>query len=316
MSTLERRRLEEEAKEADEVTPLRVLSLGAGVQSTTLALMVAAGELPSIDCAIFADTGEEPAAVYRHLDWLMEPGRLPFPIHCVTAWGGYGKPSIKAPLGDEILAAARGTGRAGSDSRPPFYSLGADGSKGMIRRQCTGDYKIDVIQAKERALLGLKKRARWPNEIRIEQWIGISTDEASRMKPPTVSRRRGGRQVQEAHPTIRGRWPLIERGMSRADCLAWLKARGYPIPSKSSCTFCPFHSDAEWRQLRDTDPEGWSRAIEIDDAIRTGLTSKSLSGALFLHASRVPLREVDLRTSEERGQINLFENECAGVCGV
>jgi hypothetical protein len=37
---------------------LRVLSLGAGVQSTTLALMAAHGEIgPMPDCAIFADTG-------------------------------------------------------------------------------------------------------------------------------------------------------------------------------------------------------------------------------------------------------------------
>lgn len=35
---------------------LRVLSLGAGVQSTTLALMMAHGEVEVPDAAIFADT--------------------------------------------------------------------------------------------------------------------------------------------------------------------------------------------------------------------------------------------------------------------
>ena len=61
-----------------------VLSLGAGVQSTTMALMAAVGELqPMPDCAIFADTQDEPAAVYRHLAWLMS-GVLPFPVHVVT----------------------------------------------------------------------------------------------------------------------------------------------------------------------------------------------------------------------------------------
>lgn len=44
---------------------LRALSLGAGVQSTTMALMAAHGEIqPMPDCAIFADTGWEPKAVY------------------------------------------------------------------------------------------------------------------------------------------------------------------------------------------------------------------------------------------------------------
>jgi 3'-phosphoadenosine 5'-phosphosulfate sulfotransferase (PAPS reductase)/FAD synthetase len=51
------------------MTQLRVLSLGAGVQSTTLALMAAHGEIEPPHCAIFADTGWEPRAVYDHLDW-------------------------------------------------------------------------------------------------------------------------------------------------------------------------------------------------------------------------------------------------------
>ena len=47
---------------------LRLLSLGAGVQSTTLLLMSLCGELPKLDAAIFADTGWEPARVYEHLE--------------------------------------------------------------------------------------------------------------------------------------------------------------------------------------------------------------------------------------------------------
>jgi hypothetical protein len=59
---------------APESIRLRVLSLGAGVQSTTMALMAAHGEVgPMPDCAIFSDTGWEPNAVYQHLAWLMSP---------------------------------------------------------------------------------------------------------------------------------------------------------------------------------------------------------------------------------------------------
>lgn len=278
------------------------------------------------DCAIFADTGEEPSAVYRHLDWLMAPGRLPFPVHVVKAWEGYGKPSIKARLGDEILDSARGAGRVGSDSRPPFYVSNSDGTTGIIRRQCTGDYKIDVIQAKERELLGLKKGQRWPKEIRIVQWIGISTNEAGRIKPVMTRRKATPDEVERfgwpkwqavvvPHPSIVGRWPLIEARMSRHDCLQWIAAHGFPTPPRSACTFCPFHSDAEWRSIR-ADPAAWVRSVEIDRAIRTGLVSKSLEGALYLHRSCKPLEEVDLSTVEERGQGDLFTNECAGVCGV
>ena len=78
---------------------LRVLSLGAAVQSTTLARMAAHGEIdPMPDCAIFADTGWEPKAVYEHLAWLRSPNVLPFPIHIVSAG------DIRA----DLLAGARG----------------------------------------------------------------------------------------------------------------------------------------------------------------------------------------------------------------
>lgn len=117
-------------------------------------------------------------------------------------------------------------------------------------------------------------------------------------------------------PAIVTRWPLIEGGFSRDDCLAWLKANGYSEPPKSACTFCPFHSDAEWRRLRDTDPVGWSEAVELDRAIRHGLTSKSLSGSLFLHSSRLPLESVDFDSPNDQSQSNLFNNECEGMCGV
>ena len=49
---------------------LRILALGAGVQSTTLALMIEKGEVPMVDAAIFSDTMAEPRRVYSHLDWL------------------------------------------------------------------------------------------------------------------------------------------------------------------------------------------------------------------------------------------------------
>ena len=67
--------------------PLHIISLGAGVQSSTMALMAAAGEItPMPTCAIFADTQDEPASVYKWLDWL-EP-KLPFPslIHRNPSW--------------------------------------------------------------------------------------------------------------------------------------------------------------------------------------------------------------------------------------
>lgn len=64
--------------------PIHILSLGAGVRSSILALMAAAGEIsPMPTVAIFADTQAEPASVYRWLDWLEK--QLPFPVVRATA---------------------------------------------------------------------------------------------------------------------------------------------------------------------------------------------------------------------------------------
>lgn len=283
---------------------LRALSLGAGVQSTTLALMAAHGDIrPMPDCAIFADTGWEPKTVYDHLAWLRSPNVLPFPVHIVSA----------GDLRADILAAAQGARWA---SIPAFTRQAAgrplDGAHasrsetadrsgiGMIRRQCTREYKITPIRRKVREILGLTRR-RSPTSPVVEQWIGISLDEAVRMKP-------------SFEPWQVNRWPLIEKRMTRRDCLTWLALRGYPAPPKSACIGCPFHSDAHWRAMRDDDPKAWTDAVAVDHAIRTGL--RGVRGEVYLHRSAVPLDQADLSTAADRGQLDLWPNECEGMCGV
>ncbi|TAZ22183.1 hypothetical protein ELH77_19060 [Rhizobium ruizarguesonis] len=270
---------------------LRVLSLGAGVQSTTMALMAAHGEIgPMPDAAIFADTGAEPQPVYDHLAWLMSANVLPFPVHLVSAGN----------LRDAIMG--RVDWKSGNDGRPPFYVINDKGGAGTLNRQCTRHFKIDPIRRKVRELLGLKRGQPGPKTAAAEQWIGISLDEAVRMKP---SRDR----------YIENRWPLVEKRMTRRDCLTWLVGHGYPMPAKSACTFCPYRNDAGWRDLRDNDPASFSDAVAIDKVIRDGMPGVKRS-QVFIHKSLKPLDAVDLSTAEERGQLNLFINECEGMCGV
>lgn len=261
---------------------LRVISLGAGVQSTTMALMAAHGEItPMPSCAIFADTGWEPQAVYEHLQWLMS-GMLPFPVHVVS--GG--------DLRQAVLNYSNASG--GRFAAVPWFMRRPNGDSAMGRRQCTKEYKLYPIRRKIRELLG-GKTPKGGAEI----WLGISTDEVFRMKP-------------SANQYIVNRWPLIDALMSRWDCLQWLRRHGYPEPAKSACIGCPFHSDEQWRALRQR-PDEWADALEVDVAIRNQPGSR---GQQFMHHSLVPLSEVDLSTAEDRGQLNLFNNECEGMCGV
>lgn len=264
---------------------LRVLSLGAGVQSTTMALMAAHGELgPMPDVAIFADTGDEPAAVYDHLAWLMSGNVLPFPVSIVRKSEGGLFASLQA--GDEA-------------ARIPFH-VGAGGISG---RQCTRNWKIRPIRREIRRLLGKGPRD-YIGPGAVESWIGISTDEYLRIKGSGAA-------------FIKNRHPLIEAGISRRDCERWLRANGYSVPCKSACVYCPFQSNAEWKDKRENDAPSWAMALRVDDWLGQPAQVKRFRGRLYVHPSRVPLLQADLDPRSAGGaQPDLFNVECEGMCGI
>ena len=112
---------------------------------------------------------------------------------------------------------------------------------------------------------------------------------------------------------IESRWPLIEKGMSRADCAEWL---GPDLtPQKSACVFCPFHDDRTWAEMRLNAPDVFAEAVEFDTDIRQGKLGGVRADA-YLHSSLTPLAEVDFG-NDTTDQLNLqFGNECEGMCGV
>jgi hypothetical protein len=242
---------------------IRVLSLGAGVQSTTLALLAVEGALPRPDAAIFADTGWEPHRVYEHLDRLtVVLADADIPLHRVSAG------NLRADALDP-------TQRYCS---VPYFVRNPDGSDGMGRRQCTSEYKLKPIKAKVRELLGYPHPKPVPRGVFAEQWIGFSTDEVHRVRDTL--------DVRYSRP----RHPLLELGMSRKDCARWLAVRGWASVAKSACIGCPFHGNRQWRELRDNHPDEWTDAVEFDRAIRKGgARGLPLTGEAFLHRSRIPL---------------------------
>lgn len=275
--------------------PIHILSLGAGVQSSTLALMAAHGEIgPMPTAAIFADTQAEPASVYKWLDWLEE--QLPYPVYRVTA----------GSLTEKItrVHTNQKTGNAYYDSMIPAYSENANGGISITGRHCTAKFKIIPVIKEARRLGGIKHGQK---TVGVIQWIGISLDEVGRMKP-------------SREPWLESRWPLIDKRMSRYDCLRWMKTKGYPEPPRSACVYCPFKSDAEWRRMRDDEPLEFASAVETERGMQLVQSSVSTvgkrQGKVFLHNSLVPLDQVDFSTDEDHGQQVLFNNECAGMCGV
>jgi hypothetical protein len=265
-----------------------VISLGAGIQSSVLLLMAARGELDGIAerprLAVFADTKWEEPGTYEWLGLLRMEAWLGG-IEVAEACGG--------DLRADVLRAA--DGQASRASNPPLFACGPDGKPRLILRQCTRDYKIAPIRRL------LRRRGFGPGRP-VEQWIGISLDEAAeRMKGSDVR-------------WVRNRWPLVELRMTRADCERWLRENGFPLPPKSSCIGCPFHSDAYWREMKLRRPEAFADAVDFDARIRH---MPGMKGETFLHRSLLPLAEVDLANAEDRGQQALeFGPECEGMCGV
>ncbi len=269
-----------------EAPTVRVLSMGLGVQSTVMGLMAEYGFFESKpDFAVFSDTRGEPREIHDHLTWLRS--QLSFPI-IVTA---------KGDLEQETLNHFRYGTRA---STLPWKMIGPGGKKGQALRQCTSDHKIRPVRKAIRDALGIKPRARVPKNVKVEQWLGISTDEVERQRTSDVK-------------WLVNRYPLFEVGFSRTDCINLFSTLfpGRPLV-KSACVFCPFKDNAEWRRIR-RDPEAWARAVAIDEAARAPGNKSKLRGTLYLHHSRVPLVNADLG-AEDAGEG--IENECEGMCGV
>lgn len=286
---------EETQKEEGHVVP-HIISLGAGVQSSTMALMAAAGEItPMPIAAIFADTQDEPRSVYEWLGWLVP--KLPFPVVVVT----------KGSLSRRSLDMKRThDGRLYSKTDIPFFTKGKDGSIGKIaQRGCTRDFKLSPLMAKAREIAGIK---RGQKKVGVVQWIGISLDEIVRMK-------------KSRDAWAENRWPLVELRMRRDDCLRWMREHGFPQPPRSACIYCPFHSDTEWRRLKNDEPVEFAKAVQFEKDLQVAkAASENFQHVPFLHRSCVPLDEVDFSTDIERGQTawweENFRDECEGMCGV
>ena len=251
---------------------MKAISLGWGVQSFTLAAMSALGDLEPVDVAIHADTTHETSGTYafaeRWTPWLEERG-----VRVVT-----------------VRDAAQAATVTEFKTDIPAFTDTPGGSGGMLRRQCTGRWKIGPMR-------------KWLQSNRygkpVEQWLGISLDEFQRMKDSDVK-------------YIAHRWPLIEQRMTRWDCQRYLERHGLEVPPKSACVFCPYHNMAVWREMKATGGADWQKAVEVDEAIRKVRPPYDL----FLHPARIPLVDVDLRSEQDKGQLSLWDAECSGICGV
>jgi len=277
---------------------LNICSWGGGVQSSTLLIMSDRGMLPKLDAAVFSDTRAEPAEVYRWVDYVRE--RITsFPIFVVSRGNLYA---------DSLVLKRSGrSGKLYQKNLIPYFLKNPDGSDGFLHRKCTSEYKIREVVKKARELVGPKLIRDWHRDTRkglappplMRAWIGISSDESQRAKPSPEG-------------WIENHFPLLEKSMSRDDCLRLMHELGFPRPPRSSCVFCPYHSDAEWFRLKSEHPADFARAVQFErDAQRVHKKDEAIKATgIYLHASRVPLSKVTFNPKDNAGYT------CDGFCSI
>ena len=177
------------------------------------------------------------------------------------------------------------------------------GKKGIIRRACTSTYKIEPITRKIRELLGVAKGRKVPKEHHVQQYFGISRDEPQRMRT-------------SSYHYINFNYPLVDMNITRQGCKDWMKEHGYSEPPRSACTFCPYHDNAEWQNVK-ANKEEWEDVLKLDEELRTGLHGTEREEVeYFLHRSAVPLKDADLTIKKKKDEPSLFDGICEGMCGV
>lgn len=315
------------------MTTLHFLNLGAGVQSTTLELMFRQGLIcydgqpVTLTASGFADTQREPAWVYHHLNWLLASRNhvTDHPILTVS----------HSDIGADLMRGENSTKQRFATI--PAYTAAVEGKKdGIVRRQCTYEYKIRALEQLQRRLCGAQPGRRVPKTVKLYVYYGISLDEQSRAsriwegyhigrplknKDGSLKLRRDGQPRTRKSP-FEPRFPLIELGMTRRDCDDWLEPRVPHKVRRSACVFCPFKDDPEWIELQREDPAGWEYSVTLDRTLREPgrIVNRKLDRKLYLHDSCKPLTQITFdptpKPSKAVQQGFTFQNECSGMCGV
>ena len=252
---------------------MNILSLGLGVQSTALYYMSSMGELLRCDYAIFADLGREKTETMNYLRYLQDWQKKNNGIPIIVLNG--------KNLYEDLLNQTNSTGQRFA-SIPAF----TDGSIGMLRRQCTTEYKINPINKEIRRIYNGVGRLPKTNV-----WIGISLDEHDRMHLSKKAWRFNYYPFCGYKTDRKNAEKINTETMYRTEIMEWYNKHGLPIPVKSSCVFCPYQSDNAYLRMKRSYPEDFADACNVDEAIRDS-SKKGIKQQIFLHRSCKPLKNV------------------------
>jgi len=129
-------------------------------------------------------------------------------------------------------------------------------------------------------------------------YLGIAYDEIERMK-------------DALKPWLKHEWPLVDRRVTRAGCIEIIQAKGWPVPPKSGCFFCPFASMKEWRWLWESHTEMWAKARRIEENGSKYPEFALVRGTLIQLDKRFAREKL---AEESQTKLEDYKEECEGFC--
>lgn len=267
-------------------TAMKVFSFGGGVQSTAALVLAAQSDL-QVDAFLFANVGDDS----EHPDTLRYVREVAMPY---AARRGIELIELqRRRKSGEIETLYKRLTRPGSRSIGIPVRMGGSGAPG--NRACTADFKIRVIA-----------KWCWQHGARPQRpattLLGISLDEWRRMRNDS------------GISYTRLAYPLIDRRMSRQDCINTIARADLPIPPKSACVFCPYHRLSTWRKMRDKQPDLFAKSVELERFINARRAALGKDKVWFSRA----LKPLDKAVGDV-SQPSLFEDDDAcesGFCMV
>lgn len=250
----------------------KVISFGGGVQSSAMVLLACEND----------EKAENFKKIYGQVDEVIFADTMREPYFIYDQIELLKKYCNNKEL--KFTVVSRGDLGADEKQRVPFYTNSQeDNGYSILKRSCTEEYKIVPIRRY------MKKQ--WGGQAKVMVLIGISIDESHRARQSSVQ-------------WATNRWPLIELGMNRQDCINYVQKHIGFVPQKSSCYFCPFHNNNYWSFLAKEHPDVFEDACKYDEKIRNFFSNKENKNfdkngkerKYYLHNSLKPLRDIDFKS--------------------
>lgn len=109
-------------------------------------------------------------------------------------------------------------------------------------RDCTKKFKITPIRQ--------YLRKKYPKET-FEMFLYIDYSEFHRMR--TSDRK-----------YITNKYPLVDQKLTREQLIEIIKSKGYELPIKSGCFFCPFNTKKRWIDLKNNHKDLFQKSQELE----------------------------------------------------